>query len=218
MTIDGVSVARYGVLTPPTFMNPALTRRGGVGGGLLALRDEQLFDSVGLRNTAGLFRGVNGCSGGDGDVADSDQSAPHALPHVDGANIFDEELAGLFGEKTLFDGNAVCVNSHHERVSPVQRDEQRHQQPTEQQMPAKGPPRGTHLQQHRLRANGSDRPRLSCWRRGGWFAAPWRRHGITTRWTCFGFGGNLLAALRESDQCHAIRGQLRDGLTWVGAT
>lgn len=97
------------------------------GGGLLALRDEQVFGSVGLRNATGLFRGVNGHGGGDGDVADTDRSAPHALSHVDGANIFDEELAGLFREKPFFDGNAVWINSHHKRVPPVQRDEQRHQ-------------------------------------------------------------------------------------------
>jgi hypothetical protein len=42
------------------------------------LRDEEFFDSCGLRNAAGFFRGVNGHSRGDGGIADADQSASNS--------------------------------------------------------------------------------------------------------------------------------------------
>ena len=64
--------------------------------GLLALRDEQFFDSLGLRNAGGLFRRVNGRGRRNGNVADIDQPTPNSLSHVDGTNVFDEEFAGLF--------------------------------------------------------------------------------------------------------------------------
>lgn len=66
-------------------------------------------------------------------------------------------------------------------------------------MPAKGPPRGTHLRQHRL---GVNRTGLICRRQGCGVTAYALRHRIAAGGTSFGFGGNLIAAFRASDQCH----------------
>jgi len=85
----------------------ALTRHMTLAGEMLALRDEQFFDSFGLRNAGSLFRCVNGRGRGNCNVADIDKPAPNSLYHVDGSNVSDEKFAGLFRPKTFFDGNAV---------------------------------------------------------------------------------------------------------------
>ena len=54
---------------------------------------------------------------------------PHPLAHVNGANILDEKVAGFFGPRTFFDSNVVGINTHHEGVSAIQRDEKRDHRP-----------------------------------------------------------------------------------------